>query len=91
VLAINGDKDLQVPALENLSAIARALKAGGNKDYSIVFLPNLNHLFQTSLTGAIPEYAKIEETISPVALDTISNWILKRTNKAPSKPRLHEK
>jgi pimeloyl-ACP methyl ester carboxylesterase len=85
VLAINGDKDLQVPAPENLSAIAHALKTGGNKDFSIVSLPNLNHLFQTSLTGAISQYHKIEETISPVALSAISDWILKRTNKPLSR------
>ena len=81
VLAINGDRDLQVPAAENLSAIAQALKTGGNKDFSTVSLPNLNHLFQTSLTGAISQYHKIEETISPAALSTISDWILKRTNR----------
>jgi fermentation-respiration switch protein FrsA (DUF1100 family) len=81
VLAINGDRDLQVPARENLSAIEQALKKGGNKDYSVVTLPNLNHLFQTSLTGALSEYARIEETISPVALKTISDWILKRATK----------
>ncbi|HEY7545261.1 MAG TPA: alpha/beta fold hydrolase [Blastocatellia bacterium] len=80
VLAINGEKDLQVPAKENLAAIRQALEAGGNKDYTSLALPNLNHLFQTCRTGAISEYAQIEETISPVALNTISNWILKHTN-----------
>ncbi|HYP27390.1 MAG TPA: alpha/beta hydrolase [Blastocatellia bacterium] len=79
VLAINGEKDLQVPPDENLKAIELALKAGGNKDHTIVKLPSLNHLFQTSQTGSPAEYLKIEETIAPVALDTISSWILKKT------------
>lgn len=79
VLAINGEKDLQVPAEENLTAIRQALEAGGNKDYTTVSLPNLNHLFQTCRTGALSEYMQIEETISPAALETISKWILKRT------------
>ncbi len=79
VLAINGEKDLQVPAKENLAAIRLALEAGGNKDHTVLALPNLNHLFQTSRTGAISEYAQIEETISPAALDTISKWILRHT------------
>ncbi|HVG32931.1 MAG TPA: alpha/beta hydrolase [Pyrinomonadaceae bacterium] len=79
VLAINGERDLQVPADENLSAIGEALKAGGNKDYAVVKLPRLNHLLQTSMSGAPAEYAEIEETISPTALDTITNWILKHT------------
>jgi uncharacterized protein len=79
VLAVNGERDLQVPADENLAAIGEALKAGGNKDYAVVKLPRLNHLLQTSKTGAPEEYAEITETISPTALDTITNWILKHT------------
>jgi fermentation-respiration switch protein FrsA (DUF1100 family) len=75
VLAVTGAKDRQSPAKENLKAIEAALKAGGNKNYEVKALPNLNHLFQTCETGAISEYAKIEETIAPVALDTIANWI----------------
>jgi len=80
VLAINGDKDLQATPNENLDAIAAALKEGGNKDFSIVRLPQLNHLFQTSQTGLPTEYGEIEETISPIVLKTISDWILKRTS-----------
>lgn len=81
VLALNGERDLQVPAKENLSAIAQALKAGGNKDRTVVELPGLNHLFQTSQSGLPAEYAQIEETISPAALQMIADWILKRTAK----------
>lgn len=77
VLAINGEKDLQVPPKENLSAIESALKRGGNKNYEIKMLPGLNHLFQSSSTGAISEYSKIEETISPLALETMLNWLNK--------------
>jgi fermentation-respiration switch protein FrsA (DUF1100 family) len=79
VLAINGEKDLQVPAKEDLEAIEEALKAGGNKDYKIVLLPNLNHLFQTTKTGAPSEYAQIEETLAPIALQTIGDWIAAHT------------
>ncbi len=77
VLAIVGEKDLQVPPKENLEAIGEALKAGGNKDYTIKELPGLNHLFQTAETGSVSEYGEIEETFSPLALNEISNWILK--------------
>lgn len=79
VLAINGEKDLQVAAKANLDAIAAALKEAGNKDFSVVLLPQLNHLFQTSKTGLPTEYGEIEETISPIALKTMSDWILKHT------------
>ena len=77
VLAINGEKDLQVAPKPNLDAIAAALKEGGNKDHSVVLLPQLNHLFQTSRTGMITGYGEIEET--RIALKTISDWILPHT------------
>lgn len=79
VLAINGETDTQVPAKEDLAAIEQALKDGGNRDYKIVLLPKLNHLFQTSSTGAPSEYGAIEETIAPVALETMGNWIVAHT------------
>ncbi len=81
VLAIIGEKDLQVPPKENLSAIKEALEEGGNKDYTVLELPGLNHLFQSAKTGAVSEYARIEETISPSALKIIEDWILERTNR----------
>jgi fermentation-respiration switch protein FrsA (DUF1100 family) len=76
VLAINGEKDLQVPPKENLGAIGEALKAGGNEKVTILELTGLNHLFQTAETGLPIEYGRIEETISPSALEIIGNWIL---------------
>ena len=79
VLALNGSKDCQVPPRENLGRIEQELKAGGNKDYALRELPGLNHLFQTCSTGATSEYIKIEETMSPLALQTISDWILAQT------------
>ncbi len=79
VLAINGEKDLQVPPKENLSAIKTALEKGGNKNFEVKMLTGLNHLFQTSTTGAISEYGKIEETIAPIALEIMLNWIKKTT------------
>ena len=79
VLAINGEKDLQVPPKENLSAIEQALKEGGNKNYKIVEMPGLNHLFQTSKTGAPIEYGNIEETFSEDAMKIIADWILEVT------------
>jgi pimeloyl-ACP methyl ester carboxylesterase len=79
VLALNGENDSQVSAKENLPLIESALKTGRNKDYTIKSFPKLNHLFQTSRTGALSEYAEIDETIAPLVLETISDWILKRT------------
>ncbi len=77
VLAINGENDLQVPPKENLSAIKKALEKGGNRNFEVIELKGLNHLFQTSETGKISEYGQIEETISPLALQTMLDWIKK--------------
>jgi uncharacterized protein len=82
VLAINGELDLQVPPRQNLPAIEAALKAGGNKDFTVTELPHLNHLFQTTLTGSPAEYASIEETLSPVVLRTMGDWIVAHTRKS---------
>ncbi len=76
VLAVIGDKDIQVDAGRNLPAIEKALRDGGNKEFRIVEMPGLNHLFQTTETGNPAEYAKIKETMSPAALEMVSCWIL---------------
>jgi hypothetical protein len=78
VLAINGSLDKQVLPDQNLPAIRKALEEAGNRHFEIDELPGLNHLFQTAKTGSPTEYAEINETISPVALEKISSWILKQ-------------
>ncbi|UWX54861.1 alpha/beta hydrolase [Maribacter litopenaei] len=78
VLAINGEKDLQVPPQENLPAIQTALERGGNMQVTVKELPKLNHLFQESATGSPAEYGQLSETLAPEALDTILSWIQKQ-------------
>lgn len=75
VLALNGTNDIQVAAKENLAAIETAINGGGNSNVTVQELPGLNHLFQTAKTGAVADYALIEETFSPVALKVIGDWI----------------
>ena len=78
MLAINGEKDLQVAPMPNLEAVKRAAAKSGNKKVTTKQLPGLNHLFQTSTTGSPSEYGTIEETFSPVALKEVSTWILQQ-------------
>lgn len=78
VLAVAGEKDLQVSPKQNLPEIEAALHAGGNTDFTIRELPGLNHLFQPATKGTPDEYGKIEETISPIALKMIGDWILEK-------------
>ena len=82
VLALNGEKDLQVAAAENLAAIRESVQAGGNHRVKTTELPGLNHLFQRCTTGAVAEYSEIEETFNPGALKLISDWILETVGRA---------
>lgn len=75
VLAIIGELDTQVSPKQNLPVIAEILEASNNQNYRIIEFPKLNHFFQTCETGSILEYGKIEETIAPVVLETLSDWI----------------
>jgi hypothetical protein len=78
VLAVNGEKDVQVKAKDNLEVIESALKKGGNKRFKCVEFKGLNHLFQTCKTGLVSEYGAIEETIAPEVLKTLTEWIRER-------------
>lgn len=73
VLAINGDKDVQVVSSLNLKGIEMALPK--NKKNLVKEYPGLNHLFQHCATGLPTEYAGIEETISEEVLGDIATWI----------------
>ena len=75
VLALNGDLDLQVPAAANLEGIRQALAAGGNRRVEVQAFAGLNHLFQDANTGLPDEYARIEETISPIVLARIAQFL----------------
>ena len=81
VLAIDGEKDLQVDAKQNLPAIEAALKSAPTRDVTIRPLPGLNHLFQPAETGSPTEYGTIETTISPDALKLIGDWIVAHTGR----------
>ena len=82
VLAINGEKDLQVLPKENLAAIGSALAAGGNRNVTVKELAGLNHLFQSCTACTVAEYGMLEETIAPAALDEMTTWIQARTTGA---------
>jgi fermentation-respiration switch protein FrsA (DUF1100 family) len=77
VLALNGTLDMQVNSDANLAAIKTNLQKAGNKNYKIMALPGLNHLFQKAVTGSVAEYAQNTETVNPVALQDVSGWINK--------------
>lgn len=73
VMAINGEKDCQVPAAMNLDGLRHALQA--SDVHFVKAYPDLNHLFQHCVTGMPDEYEAIEETISTEVLNDISTWL----------------
>ncbi len=92
VLAINGDRDTQVNAAQNLRAIQFATRRAKNNKVKTTTLTNHNHLFQRSITGALSEYGSLSETLSEETLETVYSWI--RNTFAPNgvQPKLnHER
>lgn len=78
VLAVIGEKDLQVLPDLNLPPLREALAASPSGDVTVEELPELNHLLQTADTGFVSEYSQIEETIAPSALKLIGDWVVER-------------
>ncbi|MCB9234503.1 MAG: alpha/beta fold hydrolase [Bacteroidia bacterium] len=77
VLAVYGEKDLQVPPTENIETLKQIMEKSGQKNIEITLLPGLNHLMQTTQTGNPAEYGELDETFSPLALKTIRDWLVK--------------
>ena len=75
VLAINGDKDIQVISKTNIPGIKAALAKSHCTTWEAKEMPGLNHLFQHCKTCTVTEYGKIEETFAPEALQTIGDWM----------------
>jgi pimeloyl-ACP methyl ester carboxylesterase len=78
VLVLGGSLDHQVPAAENVAGIAEALKTNPHAKVESAVLPSLNHGFQTARTGKEDEYATIDETIAPVAMQKIAAFVRKQ-------------
>jgi pimeloyl-ACP methyl ester carboxylesterase len=76
ILAIYGELDVQVDSSQNAPALEEATAA--NEDVSILVLPTMNHILQEAETGAVQEYASLEQSVREDVLETISEWILER-------------
>ncbi len=81
ILALNGSLDMQVNADINLAAIQSA-----NPQATVKKLDRLNHLFQTTETGAGVEYGRLEETFAPAALSQIASWLQEQFAKPATPP-----
>lgn len=75
ILALNGSKDLQVSASQNIPKYIQICTESGNNKLTTHILPDLNHLFQECSTGNPNEYQQIEQTFSEEAMKIIVEWI----------------
>ena len=79
ILAMNGDRDMQEVYPDGMNGIGKALKEGGNRDFTLKMFSGLNHMFQKCETGTPLDYPAIRETVAPEVLDYMTGWILKHT------------
>ncbi len=75
VFVANGDKDIQVPAVENIESFKKYL---GTKDLTTKIYPGLNHMYQHCTTCTQNESKELDEVFAPEVLDEIAKWILTR-------------
>jgi uncharacterized protein len=80
VLALVGSLDRIVPAGPYVEAMRPVLNTIPGSEVRV--LPGLNHVMQTARTGSPQEFGTIEETIAPVALETINVWVARQVKSA---------
>jgi pimeloyl-ACP methyl ester carboxylesterase len=81
VLALFGERDLQVPAAANRAPLEAALARANNDRVTVKVYPEANHLFIKSVTGNPSEYPTLEKIFVPGLLNDVSHWILAQTKR----------
>jgi hypothetical protein len=82
VLALYGEKDLQVDATTNRKAFEDAMRPRAHKQQRAVVLRGANHLFQPGAkTGSPAEYAALPKEFAPGVLDAIETFIVDVTRR----------
>jgi pimeloyl-ACP methyl ester carboxylesterase len=76
-LALFGELDNNIIAAKNRAAWEAALKAGGNRDYTLKVLPKANHYQWEANSGSNAEMASLKRFV-PEYFSTIQNWLGKR-------------
>jgi pimeloyl-ACP methyl ester carboxylesterase len=76
-LALFGELDNNVLAEKNSTAWEAALKAGGNRDYTLRTLPKANHIHLEAKVGSNAEMASLQRFV-PAYFTIIRDWLAKR-------------
>lgn len=82
VLAIFGEKDTIVNARESSRVYAEALRKAGDRDVTIKFFPDADHVLFPSKTGGEKEldrsFQRPQKVFAPGYLETMAEWVQKR-------------
>lgn len=76
ILALYGNKDVQTSPNGNFDAIKKIAKNSKSKYFKYVKIYNVNHMFQPCSSGLPEEYLTINDGMSPIAIDLITEFIL---------------
>ena len=76
-LALWGELDNNILAEKNKAAWEAALKAGGNRDYTLKILPKANHAQWEAKVGSNAETTSLQRFV-PAYFTTIQDWLAKR-------------
>lgn len=78
IFALYFELDSQVSPKQNIPMLSKTLKEAHHPNYSIKELSKHNHMLQSCKTGSIAEYVQSPETVSPLILNLVTEWIQKR-------------
>ena len=76
-LALWGELDNNIMADKNKPAWDAALKAAGNRDYTLVVVPKANHDMFEAKVGSNAEIKSLQRFV-PSYFTTIEEWLAKR-------------
>jgi len=76
-LALFGELDNNILAEKNKTAWEAALKAGGNRDFSLQILPKANHIHLEAKIGSNAEMASLQRFV-PAYFTAIHDWLARR-------------
>lgn len=79
VLAVYGEKDIQVTPDLNKPRMEAALQKAPIKDFQVIEVPGQNHLFQVCETCTVSEYGQLDETVNEETMKMVMKWIRKHS------------
>ena len=86
VLAIFGDRDPNVDAIQGAFAWRKALERAGNLSFRVELLPGVGHIMEKSQTGCLEEQARtFEQVLRDQGTESISEFQTVTTGKEPGK------